>query len=243
MIVALVAGLAAGAIGFFKIQQDILDVRKQRDDWNGKYHAEDTAHKKTKKELAQTKSQLDSTTKELSQTKSDLASANNKIDDLDKKNTDLTTKLQKTEADRDAAQQELARWSGLPDPATIRGIIAELAQTKKARDVVIAENKVLAEKVSNLQAQWDEAFGTNLNVKLPAGLRGTVLAVDPKYDFVVLNVGKDQGALKRGEMMVDRDGRLLGKVRIVSVDKDRCVANILPEWRRGEIREGDEVLY
>jgi len=25
--------------------------------------------------------------------------------------------------------------------------------------------------------------------------------------------------------------------------KDRCVANILPDWQRGQIMEGDEVLY
>ena len=69
------------------------------------------------------------------------------------------------------------------------------------------------------------------------------MAVDPKFDFVVLDIGEDQGVLERGEMMVDRDGKLLGKVRIKSVEKDRCVANILPDWKRGEIMEGDEVLY
>jgi hypothetical protein len=32
-------------------------------------------------------------------------------------------------------------------------------------------------------------------------------------------------------------------VRIKTVTKDRCVANILPSWKRGEVMEGDEVLY
>jgi hypothetical protein len=44
-------------------------------------------------------------------------------------------------------------------------------------------------------------------------------------------------------MMVDRDGKLLGKVRIKSVSKDRCVANIMAGWKNGEVMEGDEVLY
>ena len=44
-------------------------------------------------------------------------------------------------------------------------------------------------------------------------------------------------------MMVDRGDKLLGKVQIKTVFKDRCVANILPDWKRGEIEEGDEVLY
>ena len=75
------------------------------------------------------------------------------------------------------------------------------------------------------------------------GLRGKILQVDPKFNFVVLDIGEDQGAKQRGVMMVDRDGKLLGKVRITSVSKDRCVANILTDWQRGNIMEGDEVLY
>ena len=75
------------------------------------------------------------------------------------------------------------------------------------------------------------------------GLRGKIVAVDPKFNFVVINIGENQGAKQRGVMMVDKDGKLLGKVRITSVTKDECVANILPDWTRGEIMEGDEVLY
>jgi hypothetical protein len=59
-------------------------------------------------------------------------------------------------------------------------------------------------------------------VLLPTGLRGKILAVDPKYDFVVLNIGEDQGAKERGVMMVDRDGKLLGKVRIKSSQRPLC---------------------
>jgi hypothetical protein len=69
------------------------------------------------------------------------------------------------------------------------------------------------------------------------------VAVDPKFNFVVLNIGEEQGAKARGVMMVDHDGKLLGKVRITSVTKTECVANILPDWKRGTIMEGDEVLY
>jgi negative regulator of sigma E activity len=60
---------------------------------------------------------------------------------------------------------------------------------------------------------------------------------------VVLNIGSDQGAKQLGVMMVDRDGKLLGKVRISSVTKTECIANIMPDWKRGNIMEGDEVLY
>ena len=78
---------------------------------------------------------------------------------------------------------------------------------------------------------------------MPAGLKGTVLAVDPKYNFVVLDIGEDKGALERGEMLVNHSGRLVAKVRISSVEKNRCIANIMPGWGNADVMEGDQVLY
>ena len=78
-------------------------------------------------------------------------------------------------------------------------------------------------------------------VKLPAELKGNVVVVDPKWDFVVLDIGATKGALEDGEMLVSRDGKLVAKVIIRSVQKDRCIANIMPGWKLGEVIEGDVV--
>jgi hypothetical protein len=122
-------------------------------------------------------------------------------------------------------------------------MIADLKALDKERKALVAENKLLLISRNELQARLEDLIDPNSAVPLPDGLRGKILAVDPKYDFVVLDIGEDQGVKRRGEMMVDRDGKLLGKVKIYSVQKDRCVANIMPGWNQGEILEGDEVLY
>jgi cell shape-determining protein MreC len=243
LFIAIVAGLAAGAVSFFKVQDIITTTRQERNDWHQKDDQEVAAHTKTKKTLKETAAKLDTTEKELAQTKSDLDAANGKVADLTKRSDDLTAKLDKTTAERDDAQQQLARWSGLPDPALIRGIIADLEKTRKAQEALIGENKLLASKVTEWENRWNNFFQGDADVILPTGLRGKVIAVDPKYNFVVLNIGEDQGVKERGVMMINHDGRLLGKVRIKSVSKDRCVANILTDWKRGEVMEGDEVLY
>jgi hypothetical protein len=67
------------------------------------------------------------------------------------------------------------------------------------------------------------------------------VVVDPKWDFVVLNIGSKQGALEDGEMLVSRDGKLVAKVVIRSVQPDRCIANIVSGWKLGEVIEGDVV--
>ena len=67
--------------------------------------------------------------------------------------------------------------------------------------------------------------------------------VDPKWNFVVLNIGKDKGLLERGILMVHRDSKYLGKVRIAEVQETRAIANVIPGTTVDEIQEGDQVLY
>jgi len=245
LIVAIIGGLAAGVLSFTHVQDIIIKTRADRDQYHAQYDSEHKTRMTAEANLKKTKADLDSTKKELATTKGQLDEANAKVADLDKKNAELTATLEKTTADRDTAQQELEQWHLIPGglkPPQITGMIEELAKAKQARDTYIAENKVLNDKVVELNDRWKKYFGDSAPVILPAGLKGKVMAVDPKFDFVVLNIGKDQGVLERGEMMVNREGRLLGKIRIFSVQKDRCIANILPDWKRGEIMEGDEVI-
>jgi hypothetical protein len=66
--------------------------------------------------------------------------------------------------------------------------------------------------------------------------------VDPNFDFVLLSMGENDGVLERGEMLVNRSGKLVAKVRVLSVDSQTSVANVLPDWRQADIMEGDVVM-
>ena len=94
-----------------------------------------------------------------------------------------------------------------------------------------------------MNAELDRYKGKITEVVLPLGLKGKVLAVDPKYDFVVLNIGRKDGLLENGKLIVNREGRLVAKVQISRVDETRSIANILPEWKQVAVLEGDDVLY
>jgi cell shape-determining protein MreC len=69
-----------------------------------------------------------------------------------------------------------------------------------------------------------------------------VLVTDPKYNFVILDVGENQGVLEYGEFLVNRNGKLVAKVVVRTVQKDRSIANVLPGWALGEILEGDQII-
>jgi hypothetical protein len=243
LILTILAGAFTAYLGFFPVKDIITTTRDARDDFHTKLTAETDLQQKTASTLKTTKANLESTTAKLTSTQADLDTATAKNTELDKQNTDLTDKLTKMTARADTAEATLEKWRQLPPPDAITGIINDLVQTKKELDAILAENKILVASRNEFQRQLNNLIGEDVKVTMPEGLKGMVMAVDPKYDFVVLNIGDDQGAKERGEMMIDRKGRLIGKVRITSVQKDQCVATILTEWKRGEVREGDRVIY
>jgi hypothetical protein len=49
--------------------------------------------------------------------------------------------------------------------------------------------------------------------------------------------------LEGGVLMVHRNTRLVGKIRIREVLANRSVASPIAGWRLGDIEEGDQVIY
>ena len=243
LIIAVVGGLAATGISGWFVRNVILTTLSERDQFHTERDSARTERDETKKKLVATSKELDSTKATLAQTQNDLKTETDKADDLQKQNTDLTANLTRVRGERDTAQQVLEKWNQIGlQPEQVKSLIADLAKTKRERDGVIAENKILLSKRNELQARLDRIVGSDLVPQLPPGLKGQILAVDPKYDFVVLDMGEDKGLVERGELMVNRDGKLIGKIRITSVRKDRSIGNIIPGWKRGEVLEGDRVI-
>jgi hypothetical protein len=77
------------------------------------------------------------------------------------------------------------------------------------------------------------------------GVRGTVLAYNQAYNFVVLNLGARNGVETNSEMLVLRDGTLIGKIRISSVEPATAIGDILSNsLARGvQVQPGDTVIY
>ena len=78
-----------------------------------------------------------------------------------------------------------------------------------------------------------------------AGVHGTVLAYNQAYNFVVLNLGARNGVEPNSEMLVLRDGTLIGKIRISSVEPATAIGDIMSNsLARGvQVQPGDSVIY
>jgi hypothetical protein len=244
LILTILAGLGTVYVALFPVKDIITTTRQDRDSWNNKYKGEVTLYQKTDKELKKTQNELAATNAILKDTQGQLEAANSKNAELDKQVASLTDKLTKTTARAETDEQDLEKWRLLNlTPEQIKGALDDLAKTKKALAGVEGENKVLVAKSKELERELFALIGPTDDVPLPIGLKGKVLAVDPKYDFVVLDIGDDQGVKEHGVMMINRRGKLIGKVRITSVEKTRSIASIMPAWKHGDVMEGDQVIY
>jgi len=78
-----------------------------------------------------------------------------------------------------------------------------------------------------------------------AGVHGAVLAYNQAYNFVVLNLGARNGVEPNSEMLVLRDGTLIGKIRISSVEPATAIGDIMTNsLARGvQVQPGDSVIY
>jgi len=241
--VAIAAGLFATGLSFVKVKEKITTIMAERDQ-------ERTDKETAQRELADTKTKLDTTTKDLAKTKEELTTTKEgleretaKATAQEKRANGLAEELTKTKLERDDAQAEIAAWKALGIPVNqIKVLIADLKAAQVEREVLIAEKKILQRANAVLQSRLDEILIVDYKVPLPPGLTGKILAVDPKWDFVVLDVGEKEGVLENGELLVNRSGRLVAKLKIRSVQTDRSIANVLPGWKLGEVMEGDQVF-
>ena len=243
LIVAIIAGLAVGTLNFVKVKKIIEDTRAERDKWHGQYDKTFAELNKTKKDLAATKSALDQTKKDLAATQKERDTAVASNNDLKNQLATLQDNLAKSDKDLQEANIEIALYKqAFPTPQQALSVAKDMRALQDRVDVMEDEKKVLQRQLVRVQNELQVYKEPTRHVELPANLVGKVVVTDPKVDFVVLSIGEEQGAQEHGEMLVNRDGKLVAKIKITSVQKDRSIANVMPGWKLGEVLEGDQVI-
>jgi myosin heavy subunit len=245
LVVAIIAGLVALGLSHLNVREKIIELRDDRD---LKTRERDEARadlQKTREELATTKEELDRTKIELDTTKTQLAQTERQRDEAQGRATKLTTDLKRVTTERNQLKETVDGFTalGMPTVEAAQGKMTELKQTKEERDVIEAEKRIVERANEKLRYELAQLIGEKYEVVLPAGLRGKIVSVDPKYQFVVLDIGVDQGVIEHGKLLINRNGKLVGRVQVTQVLPSQSIANIMPDWKQGEPIEGDEVIY
>jgi len=243
LIVAIIAGLAVGAINFVKVKKEIETLQANLESEKSAKEQAQAAQRKTQKELDTTKAELTQTKETLA---SETAAKEKAVADAAAavaKAESLNANLKETLEKLGTAQAELAAYKASSlSPEQVANAAKQINQLQAVVAGMAGENKVLAQNLKQVQTKLDQYEHQEKPILLPKALKGEVVQVDPKWDFVVLNVGLDQGILEQGELLVSRNGKLVAKVKIRSAQKDRSIANIVPGWKQMELMEGDQVI-
>lgn len=183
-----------------------------------------------------------------------IASAEAELVKTQTEKSDLQAKLQANEAQISDLQkriEEMSKSPANPNPGapSVTELQAQLDDARKQLDGAEHEKTFLTEKfqpVAHTQTRGPEVMvQEHRALTFRPTIRGTVLAVNQAYNFVVLNLGDRQGLEPNAEMLVLRDTTVIGKIRISSVEPSTAIGDILGNsLARGvQVQPGDTVIY
>lgn len=146
--------------------------------------------------------------------------------------------------------EESAPKELMPDVLPMPGagdLQAQLEETRKQLDNAEREKQLLSAKIRSTESGPPPAEMPRKH-RAPSphpDVRGTVLAVNQAYNFVVLSVGSRNSVEANAEMLVLRGGTLIGRIRVSSVEPATAIGDILSSsLARGvQVQPGDTVIY
>ncbi len=163
----------------------------------------------------------------------------------------LEAKLQDKENEISALQRQIEEkqpFSANPGAPTVIELQAQLDDARQQLDSAEREKSLLSEKMQAIKersAQLEDEKKRRAVVRRNVGVRGTILAVNQAYNFVVLNLGGRNGVEPHSEMLIVRDGTYIGKIRISSVEPATAIGDIITSTlaRGVRVQPGDIVIY
>lgn len=206
--------------------------------------------------------------KQLKDREAAVAAATAKFGDTENKVASTEAELAKVQAERNdlqgklrANETEIAELrkritgaetkpaAGASPSSSTAELQAQLEDAKKQLDAAEQEKVLLSDKMKVTQEKTTQLETEKKRRPSSAGnypgIRGTVLAVNQAYNFVVLSLGARQGVEANSEMLVLRGGSFIGKIRISSVEPATAIGDIITSTlaRGVQVQPGDTVVY
>lgn len=206
------------------------------------------------KELMRREAALAAANDAFGETRMKVATTEAELSKVQNEKNDLQAQLREHETETAQLRKRIEESQGEPAVnATLSApsradLQAQLEETKRQLDAAEREKTLLSDKIRTARERATPVE-TERSRRPPTGgnpgIRGTVLAVNQAYNFVVLNLGGRQGVEANTEMLVLRGGSFIGKIRISSVEPATAIGDIITSsLARGvQVQPGDTVIY
>jgi seryl-tRNA synthetase len=214
LIIAMFCAIAAAGLGFYnrdKLTRLTQDLASSADHTKQLQASLDDLQKKMQQMGQQIESQEHANEQQRDAINSDLSSTKTKL-------AQLTDQI----AARDKENQELANQ--LADARRT------LDQKKQAED----DRQALSVRLINVenalnQMRLNAAPSGKSKSKTQVTLEGTVLSMNRDAQALMVSLGSDLGVTTNMHLTVEKNGQTVGQLRVVSVDKNSCVAQFVAD--------------
>ena len=207
------------------------------------YQNELSLRKKTEESLAETKGQLVLVEDKNAQLTRDLQEAK----EIEAR---LVEEMKNAERDFKKVKEQITKLeSDLQKASEDAKAVEKLAKTASEKEKMQEELARVREEKTKLEIELQKRTG-NIpgsvdvgEVKVQTGRRfsGKVLVVNKRYDFVVIDLGKDHGMETGVVLILHRGRKFMGKVIVEKVYDRMSAASLLRDWMQGEPEVGDGV--
>ena len=195
-----------------------------------------------------------------------LAALQTQLDDLSRKLQDTEKAAGDLRAGNNIlAQTDLSRTKLLDEITTQNGKLRDqIRKEQQERDELFSQVLALTDQMNKLRGfknqledrneqlmaqvtRFEEvtrAKGIDINDPLdgaPPERNGNILQIDRPTSLVLVSIGYDEGLREGHFLEVTRGGRYVGKLKVRKTETDRAVAEIMPDYSDGILREGDRV--
>jgi septal ring factor EnvC (AmiA/AmiB activator) len=206
------------------------------------------------KQLKDREAAVAAATAKYGDTQNKVASTEAELAKVQAEKNDLQVKLRANETEIAELRKRIASAETKPavgdSPASsTTELQAQLEDAKKQLDAAEREKALLSDKMKVTQEKSTQLETEKKHRPAPGAnnpsIRGTVLAVNQAYNFVVLSLGARHGVEANSEMLVLRGGSFIGKIRISSVEPATAIGDIITSTlaRGVQVQPGDTVVY
>ena len=179
----------------------------------------------TRQDLENTRAELESTKAQLEDARTQIVQLNETIRAKDQELVEKSNLIAGLEDEKSSLEAQVADLN-----TQIAGLQDQVAQLEEDKSVL----EVQLEKC-------DKELHKEITMK--PGTTGTIVYANKDWNFVVIDIGSNEGVQSTAEMIVHRGDEMIGKIRISAVRDDVAIAEVLTDYQKATVKEGDNVLY
>jgi len=126
----------------------------------------------------------------------------------------------------------------------VRDELVKTLQTHiQAIDKLVSEGGLATAFTAAVKAMEDQKNQAAEKTQVAMPPQGEVVMVNRQYQFIIVNLGADQGAVTGGLVSIFQDGKPLAKGRLERVYPAMSAVTVLDDSALGEVKEGDRVSF